>query len=131
MLPEQSRFLWNISWFSLVSALFASFMGKYDLAIVPGSVFITSLNYWRDPDYSWRRWLDMGVVITTCAYQGIRAYSAENARIYYCIMGLAASCFPIGCYFYSLKMLWPSTLCHAGVHIFGNMANIILYSGRV
>lgn len=51
--PNQSYFIWKVSWLSLISSIYAISQGYNDLAIVPGGVFLTSINYWRDPDYSW------------------------------------------------------------------------------
>lgn len=128
LMPEQYWLLWHTSWFALVSAIFAALVGKYDLVIVPLGVFLTSINYWWLPDYSWRRYLDMGVVIMTFVYQAWRAYGMTNAVVYYGLAGIAVGCFPIAVVFYQQNMWWASTVAHAGIHVFGNMANMILYA---
>lgn len=46
---EQYIFLWKISFLSLISCIYAIYKNHYDLALVPGGVFLTSINYWRYP----------------------------------------------------------------------------------
>ena len=62
---EQYLLLWKISWISLFSCAFAIYRGYYDLACVPGGVWLTSINYWKKPMYSYRRTLDIVVVTTS------------------------------------------------------------------
>ena len=56
---EQTTIIYNISFLSLGSSIYAIYNGYYYMSIYPGGVFLTSINYWRKPDYSWRRYLDM------------------------------------------------------------------------
>ena len=48
-----SKWLFRVSWLSASTCLLAVSMGLFDLALVPAAVLITSINYWRWPDYSW------------------------------------------------------------------------------
>jgi len=66
----------------LISCIYAIYKNHYDLALVPGGVFLTSINYWRCPDYSWRRYLDMIYVKLALIYQIYRAYNAEYCKLY-------------------------------------------------
>lgn len=127
---NQCLFLWGISWLSLGSGLFAIYRGYYDLSIVPLGVWLTSINYWRSPDYSWRRYLDIGYVHSALMYQSIRAYRSEYCNAYFTILSFGIICFPISIYFHK-KSPWTSTILHGMVHIFGNISNIVLYSGKV
>ena len=128
--PEQYNYLWRTSWFSLVGAFYAYYTGYYDFIIFPGGVFLTSINYWRKPDYSWRRYLDIAFAHYAMSHQFIKAYNCENARLHYLIMFFSALCFPVGVYYYNKKNFWASTYIHSLIHIFGNVANIVLYSGK-
>jgi len=130
--PEQSAFIWKASWISLFAALYALNVGHYDLAIIPGGAFITSLNYWRNPlFFSWRRKVDISYILFALVYQSIRAYNAEYANLHYFTMFLGASCYPISYHYYYKKQYWHSTYAHSCVHIISNIANMILYSGYV
>jgi hypothetical protein len=128
---DQYQLLWKSSWFTLISFIYAIYKQQYYLSISPGIVFITSINYWRKPDYSWRRYLDMTCVKCGFLYHLIRAYNAQYNKEYYTIVFFAASCYPIGIYYYDKKLYWHSTYAHCMLHIIANISNIVLYSGYI
>jgi hypothetical protein len=130
---QQANLLWSTSWFCFVSSLYAFSQSHYGLAVLPGGCFITSINYWRSPDYSWRRYVDIVVVNYSIVYQTYYAYyhKAENFQTSFLFMQTGAFCFLLGVYFYEKKQYWLSTYCHALLHFFANIANIILYSGKI
>jgi hypothetical protein len=129
--PSYANLLWYVSWLSLVSALYAYGRGYYDLAIVPGGVWVTSINYWRKPDYSWRRYVDIAYVHTALLYQILRAHESEYRILYYRILAIGCLFFPVGVFFHKKSELRKSTWCHAMVHVLGNVSNFVLYSGYV
>jgi len=57
-----STWLFRCAYLCLLSALVAASMGKWDLFLVPLGVGLTSVNYWRRPDYGWRRFIDIAYV---------------------------------------------------------------------
>lgn len=128
--PDQAAFLWGLSWLSLLAGILAITRAYYDLAAVPLGVWVTSLNYWRKPILGWRRMVDMAYVNFALIYQLYRAYTAENAVLYYTIVAVAVCCYPLSVYAVKYSS-WAATLIHGFVHILGNISNIILYSGNV
>ena len=73
---DKSRFtniIYRVSYFSLVSATYALYRGHYDLVLVPGGVFLTSIQYWSDPTNVTKRYIDMTYVTSALIYQ-IRSY---------------------------------------------------------
>lgn len=70
-----SNFLWYTSWLSCISGLFAVYRGHYYLAPAPFGVWLTSINYWYHPDYSWRRYIDMIYVHIAIIYKTLYAYN--------------------------------------------------------
>ena len=132
--PSQYNIIWNLSWLSLSSSVYAIYKGHYNLAFIPGGVFLTSINYWRKPEiWSWRRYLDLGYVNTALLYQLYKVYinNAQYAKEYYCITGIATICYPIGVYYYKKKQYWKHITFHGALHIFANIANFILYTGYI
>jgi hypothetical protein len=126
---EHSTFLWRTSWLSLVSCAYAIYQTHYHLAIVPGSVYLTSINYWRDPRKdSWRRTADIFVVYSSLAYQVLMTRNAENAYIYYFIILLCGLSY---CGSLRYNGTWAGVYCHSAIHILGNVSNIVLYSGKI
>jgi hypothetical protein len=132
--PSQYNIIWNVSWLSLSSSLYAIYKGHYNLAFVPGGVFLTSINYWREPAVSsWRRTLDVGYVNMALIYQLYKVYitNAQYSKEYYFFTGIASVCYQIGMYYYKKKKYWKHIIYHSGLHIFANIANFILYSGYI
>jgi hypothetical protein len=129
--PEQAHFLWRTSWFSLGSSLYALYRGHYDFFLVPGGVFLTSINYWGAHHDDWRRRLDMCYVSLAFLYQTLAATSAEYAALYYFLSVLGVISYPAGWYYYRQGDVWMSVYVHSLIHSIGNVANVALYSGCI
>ena len=65
---EHYSYIYRISFLCFFTSIYALHSECYELAAVPGGVFLTSVNYWRRPTYGWRRNLDMGYVICAVIY---------------------------------------------------------------
>ena len=126
---EQYILIYNTSYISLLSSIYAIYRQHYNLALVPGSVFISSILYWKNPDYSYRRYLDMIAVKCALTYQIYIAYNTHYANIYYISVFLAVSSYFIGIYYYHRQEYWKSTFAHIMLHLIANTGNMILYSG--
>ena len=129
-----AHFIWYCAWFSLPSAIYAySHATSAHLAIVPASVWATSLLYWRNPIHnSWRRTLDIAVVLSGVTYQTYYAFryaSAQTTPTYTALIITAASCYGLGHYLLAHGHIWPSTYAHAAIHFVANIANLVLYEG--
>ena len=127
--PAQSKCILGVSFISILTCSYALYCGHYDLAIIPGGVFITSVNYWRLPVYGWRRNLDIAYVCGAIIYQNIRAYNMSNAVPYYYLMGIGSLFYLLSNYLHKKKCYWGSTYTHCMLHVAANLANIVLYSG--
>lgn len=125
-----ANFIYYLSHTSLISSIYAIINGHYDLAFVPGLVYLTSINYWKNPVKGFRRNLDITCVFSTLCYQLYRSTSSENLVLYLFVKLIGIICYPISHYF-SDKDFDLSILFHGFIHLFGNIANIILYSGSV
>lgn len=121
--------IYRASYSSCISSIYAIYIGQYTIAIVPGSVFLTSIHYWSKPDYSYRRYLDMIAVKCALTYQMYIAYNTHYANIYYISVFLAVSSYFIGIYYYHRQEYWKSTFAHIMLHLIANTGNMILYSG--
>jgi len=124
----QYTILYYSSHLSFLSFLYAICKEKYIISLCPGVIFITSINYWRWPTYSWRRYIDMTAVIASLIYQSYIAYTAKDGNTYYILTGVALLTFPFSKYYYMKKQLWISTYLHVMLHILANIANIYLYA---
>lgn len=126
-----SRKIYYVSFSSFLSCGYAVYRGHYDLSLVPLLVGITSVLYWKHPDYSWRRYVDMFVVQVTLWYSVYRAWGSENMIPYYLLKSFAIGVFLVGLVMYQKRRLYLSTYCHCSLHIIANISNIVLYSGEI
>ena len=130
--PDQSAVLLYTSWIALISAIYAMSRGHFDLCWVPWGVLLTSLNYWRRPRRDWRRVLDIAFVQVGLCWQLWRSVGAENCHAYWALTGAGIAIYFLGLFYeHRVRQLWPSTLLHGLLHVVGNVANIVLYSGTV
>ena len=125
---NHADFIYFLSHTLLFSSVYAIANQHYDLALAPALVFLSSINYWRDPVRGIRRTLDMITVCSTVVYQLYRSLSAENMALYLFIKILGLLCYPASLYFFD-KDEDLSIILHGFVHIICNIANIVLYSG--
>jgi hypothetical protein len=127
----QYMVLYKSSYTILISIAYALYRKHYVLIIVPSMVFLTSINYWRKPDYSWRRYFDMITVKCMMVYQIYVAYNAQF--INHCLVLWVIGTFAY--YFATVKYWngdrWSSVYLHMLCHIFSNLGNLVLYSGRI
>lgn len=129
---DQYRCLYLTSHLTLISGSYAFFAGYPVLSFVQFSIFMTSMNYWRLPDYSWRRYLDMAVVKTLVFYQNIYlAWDAEHRILFWLIFGIGSLTYPIGFYVHSKGYRWLSMYLHAIMHILSCVDSIYLYTGSI
>lgn len=127
------QFLYKTSWLFLASAVYAYKMSHCDFVVLPLGVWVTSINYWRKPDDSWRRYMDIFYAHFAVVYQGLRAYGAQYQFPFYVLFVLSAISYGLGIY-YKVKGYgngWNSTLCHGNAHILANVGCFILYSGTM
>ena len=128
---EQARFLFRMAYVSFLSSLYAIYRGHYDLSMVPFSVGCSTMLYWSEPRYGWRRNVDMCTVFLALCYQLYRASAAEMAMTYYPMTILAILCYPAGIYQHQKGNTWSGVYIHSGIHWVANIANIVLYSGAI
>ena len=141
----QSAFLYATSYFSLVAFAYALYREHYSLSIVPAAVFVTSIMYWSNPLLDcYERYIDIVCVQCALFYQLYRARNAEYLKEYIAVTVAGVLSFTVGyCLFRFWNVLeieeveerswkmWIVAYFHSGVHIFGNLANMILYSGGI
>ena len=129
--PDQCKMIYNMAYLSLITSFYATYNQHYLLACCPGGVFVTSIYYWSNPTFDTpRRYIDMYYLSSSLVYQLYRAYYSQYMAIYYTIMMVAVSFYPLGYYYYNRDRYWESTYAHCMIHIVANIGNIVLYSGN-
>ena len=131
--PIQYKYLWKTSWLFLGTTCYAICYQtyNYEFIITPGSIFITSINYWKNPiNDSWERNLDVLCVFVSIGYNIIRSIGATYANVFYLYLALGFSSYLLSNYNHRRKRLYMSAFLHSLVHLFSNIALIYLYSGN-
>jgi len=131
-LPECSRILWSSSWLFLGTSIYTVYNNKYDLVIVPGGLFLTSINYWKDPHFnSWQRTVDVYYIYFSFLYQVIRCYNSQYILQFF--LGLAFCCFlyKLSGITYNRNMIFLSALLHSSLHITANLSIVGINSGYI
>ena len=126
---DHFTFMWRLSWGILISSFYAAYRGYYDCAALTFCVFVTSINYWRNPVYGLRRNIDITAAVLTCGYQTYKSFSIESGMYYRIGLSIALMMYPISWMVYK-NNLWLSTILHGCLHIIGNISNCILYVGE-
>ena len=126
---KQSTYMWYISWLSALSACYIYYRNYNLYALLPAAIFLTSINYWKHPTYGFRRNLDISCSFSVISLLYILAFNGSERIRFYILMTLAVSCYPVSIYIYNNNMHYVSTLVHSYIHIFGNMATFVLFSG--
>lgn len=126
----QANYLWTTSWFSLVGSLYGLY-NSHQIAILPGFIFITSINHWRNPIRgSWRQRIDIMTVISCIYLQRLFGMNLEYYQLYFKILISGLSFYPLALYFSIRNEVWKSVISHSAIHIIGNIANVVLYSSK-
>lgn len=132
-LPEYTQLIFRSSFLSILSVISAWNNRCYDNFALASLVMCSSILYWRDPVDGWRRRLDMMAVNGTVLYQVF--YSAlfiediAVRAIYWCIVVSAIECYLLARYYGRvLGDFEVASQCHVGLHLLGNVSNLILYN---
>ena len=128
---KQAAAILYISSVNALSSMYGIYNGHYRSSFLAACVFLTSINYWRYPVYGWRRTLDVGCVMFSWSTMLIVALRSQYCFYYYLLSLIAMSCYPISHYFANNNMPYIGTLFHSYIHIIGNLALFVLFSGEI
>ncbi len=128
---KYSKFIYYISYLLFFSGLIGFYNKKYNFFFVPIIIFLTSINYWRNPVRGIRRNIDMICVCVLFFYQNTIAHFLDFnifwKVLYFILMSLGGMCYLISNYYHKKNNLFLSTVFHACIHLCVNLANVILY----
>ncbi len=127
---ESDKKLWTSSWLILGTALFAFYKKHYLLGLVPLSVFLSSLNYWKDSNNVNSRRIDIALIVIGMFIQVGYAQYIKDALKYYFTVLIGLFFWILGNLVYTPTTLPLSALFHQLFHIFASVSNIILYNSK-
>jgi hypothetical protein len=129
---KHAKYIWNLSWLAFGASLYGFMKGHADMGIIHSGVFLTSINYWRNPVPGWRKNIDIGYVCLSGMYHILRSQNAEYEKYarFGCLCSMVS--FITGVYKYVYKKdVDKSIKWHGACHVFGHGSIILLYSGIV
>jgi hypothetical protein len=131
--PKYSQWLWFSSWVHIVTVICAYVMQVYDISVLALIVLLTSLNYWRQPDYGYRRYLDIVCVQVGLWWAFIRTLDASEP---YRTMSFTCGSFMFLLFVLSVRLHQKnehklSTMLHMLVHFMGNLGTSIAVFGQL
>ena len=126
---RQYMAIYYVSHLLLVPLIYAIYKGQYIIGLGGLVVLATSLDYWKKPDYSYRRYIDIVMVVIAISIQTYICKKSVYFREYLYMMIFGIVIFIIGAQHYKNGQLWHSTYSHIIFHLIANISNIVLYSG--
>jgi hypothetical protein len=128
--PNYSRFVFYSSFMIGISSCIAFYMQDTILTIFLFLLFLTSINYWRKPEYGLRRQIDMFLCGISLFYFITVSFLflPEFNRVMYvntsiCV-GVFYICEYILCYFKNVKWI----VFHMAMHIYTAFFSVIVFS---
>ena len=134
-MPKYSNKLFYTSMLTAVSVLSSYYNNLFYANLRSCSILFTSLLYWYNPIDGWRRKFDMINCNILLGYQlfytSFFLPSVLCKILYYAISIIVIFCYYMARYNGRKKNpdFYQASIWHSGIHIFGNIANLILYDG--
>ena len=127
---KQSDLVFKLSFLFLFTSIYALYKKQYLLGLITFSIFLTSLNYWRNPVIgSWRLYLDMSVVLMGLIIALFKAYGSRYMVYIYSIFVIGGLFYFLGVYLKYTNNHIYSTYSHCIVHLCGNCGTCMYLSG--
>jgi hypothetical protein len=125
--PHLSKYLFRSSFLAIISVIAAVHNQRLDCLICALPLWLTSVNYWRHPTHGLRRHMDIATACSTCVYQLYIALEAPGSAPTVYFMAVACG---MGCYANarcSAPRSFIGCMWHLGLHLWGNIASVLLY----
>ena len=127
---KKTDLVFKLSFLLLFTSIYALYKKQYLAGLITFSIFLTSLNYWRNPvDGSWQFYLDISVVQMGLIVGLWKAYGSRYMVYIYSIFVIGELFYLCGIYFKYMNNHIYSTYYHCIVHLCGNCAVWLFVSG--
>ena len=127
MPKPQADYLFYTSFSSLVGSLYGFYKKQYINSLGVFLIFVTSINYWRNPVHGWRRNIDIIMCILGLSINIISSLGHPKCLKLNLMLFISLLFYPLGFYFQH-KSIHLSAFSHSLIHIIGNLVCISYYS---
>lgn len=124
---QHANLMFKLGYLSLLTTSFAVYKQYYLHSLIPMSVGLSTFLYWIKPTYGVRRYVDMAVVSSGLMYNFYHIRFSEHIVWFYIVKTLAVLSYLMGWYYHRQGYISYGTFFHCGIHVFGQIGNIILY----
>jgi hypothetical protein len=126
--PAQARLLYYLSEMGFITGTAGILNGKVGLGagVCVGSYL--AQNYWRDPQYDWRRIVDMAWIQLLIWSHLWYVCRSQVLVPYLGIQSLGVLFYAVSWYHLKRGQLWRATLYHGAVHLCANGSLMLYYS---
>ncbi len=125
------KYLYYTSWSFLPTLLVAFDHKIYDLSIITFLVGFVSLNFWREPSYSWRREMDLYIAQLGVDYYFVRSFDSSVGYIFCILFLVTLYRFKLSLIYYNDKKYGLAVINHGAMHIGTNMSIIYLLQSGI
>lgn len=126
-----SDILFRTAWIYFIASVYGLYKKKYDLATYTGVIWLTSINYWKNPKSRFNYYIDVTAVRSGIMYHLIRAPDSSQYINFYTIFNTGLLCYIPSRYCLTQKNYILSTVSHAGLHLITGVGLIYLYSTKM
>jgi hypothetical protein len=127
MPKPQADYLFYTSFSALVGSLYGFYKKKNINSLGVFLIFVTSINYWRNPVHGWRRNIDIITSILGLSINIITSHDHPRCLKLNLMLFISLLFYPLGFYFQH-KSIHLSAFSHSLIHIIGNLVCISYYS---
>jgi len=127
MPKSQADYLFYTSFSALVGSLYGFYKKKYINSLGVFLIFVTSINYWRNPVHGWRRNIDIIASILGLSINVLTSPGHPRCLKLNLMLFMSLLFYPLGFYFQH-KSIHLSAFSHSLIHIFCNLVCISYYS---
>ena len=128
--PNYTRFLFYSSFMIGISSLIAFYMQDTILTIFLFLLFLTSINYWRKPEYGLRRKIDMFLSLCSSIYfiSVVFLFFPEFNRVVYLNSIICIGVFYLFEYVLAYYKIIQWIVFHMAMHIYAAFFSVIVFS---
>jgi len=121
---DHGYYMCIISFLNLLSSIYSLQKSAPDFATIYLAGFITSINYWRNPTYGFRRNVDMSFVALAFIYSLFKCIMINKLNSYFITSIIVSFMYSFSKFCYNHNYIWTSTIIHSLIHVSVNMHNV-------
>jgi len=125
---QYSKYIYYISWIMLFTSFYGIYKMYFTLGFLTFIVFSSSINYWRNPIDNIIRLIDLIISFSAILLTVYYVQFCKHLHIYYFLLLIITICYFSSKYYRYQENYMLCTIFHCGVHVTGNICNLLIYN---